>query len=109
MKVAVSTDDGRVAQHFGRCQSYTLAKLDGQKIVDKTVLANPGHEPGFLPAFLAEKGIKCIIAGGMGRRAQELFKKAGIETVVGITGEVEAVLAKYGRGELFSSEEFCDH
>ena len=35
----------------------------------------------------------CIIAGGMGQRAQELFAAQDIESVVGVTGSVEQVIA----------------
>ncbi|MEO0085642.1 MAG: NifB/NifX family molybdenum-iron cluster-binding protein [candidate division WOR-3 bacterium] len=109
MKVAVSTDSGLVSAHFGRCQEYTLAEVKDGKVSDKTVVPNPGHEPGFLPRFLAEKGVKAIICGGMGPRAQGLFAEQDIETWMGASGPVDAVLEAFAQGRLSRGESTCDH
>ncbi len=55
MKIAVSTDNGNVSAHFGRCASYTIYDIDESNILAKEEIPNPGHEPGFLPQFLSEK------------------------------------------------------
>ncbi len=65
---------------------YTLVELEDNRVIKKELIENPGHRPGFLPGFLARHGISCIIAGGMGLRAQELFAEQGIEPIVGVTG-----------------------
>ncbi len=109
MKVAVSTDSGQVASHFGRCPEYTIAEVIGSKITKKTVIPNPGHEPGFLPRFLAEKGVKAIICGGMGPRAQKLFAEQGVEVWMGASGPVDAVLEEFSRGKLMRGISTCDH
>jgi predicted Fe-Mo cluster-binding NifX family protein len=49
----------------------------------KEVIPSPGHQPGFLPAWLAEEEVSIVIAGGMGSRAQTLFNENRIEVVVG--------------------------
>ncbi len=109
-KVAVPSEEGNVARHFGRCPEYTIFELDGSQILHKERLENPGHSPGFLPRFLKEKGVDCILAGGMGRKAKDLFDSAGIEVVTGITGPVEAGLKSYLKGTLTTSQEdLCDH
>jgi predicted Fe-Mo cluster-binding NifX family protein len=109
MIVAVATENSMVAGHFGRCAQYTLFSVAGEKISEKKVIPNPGHEPGFLPGYLAGMGVKCIIAGGMGPRAQALFAGEGIETFVGITGPVGDVIDAYLSGELESGESSCEH
>lgn len=75
MRIAVATENGQVAQHFGRCPEYTLLDVESGQIRSKVVIPNPGHQPGFLPPYLAEKGVSCIIAGGMGPSAQDLFDR----------------------------------
>lgn len=109
MRVAVSTDGDKVAPHFGRCEAYTLAEIEGGKVIRSEMIANPGHEPGFLPGYLAERGIDCIIAGGMGPRAQQLFAEHGIQTIVGVSGPVADALAALARGDLKSGESTCCH
>ena len=108
MKIAISTDNDQVAQHFGRCDAYTLVEFKDNRIVSKEVIANPGHQPGFLPGFLAQYGVSCIIAGGMGRRAQDLFLAQNIETIVGVTGPVDQAIADYLSGSLQPGESLCN-
>jgi predicted Fe-Mo cluster-binding NifX family protein len=109
MKIAIATDNGHVAQHFGHCASYTLVELKDNEVSGKEVIDNPGHQPGFLPPFLARYGVSCIIAGGMGQRAQDLFAAQNIEAIVGVTGTVEQVIADYLAGNLKYGDSLCDH
>lgn len=109
MKVAVSTDGAQVAAHFGRCEAYTLAEIEEGMVTATETIANPGHEPGFLPGYLAERGVQCIVAGGMGPRAHGLFAERGIQTIVGVSGSVAEALGALARGELESGETTCDH
>ncbi len=107
MKVAVSTDLGNVAEHFGRCPKFTLAELENGKVVSKKVIENPGHATGFLPRFFKEQGVEVVIAGGAGFRAQGFFQDFGIELVLGISGPVEQALEKLAKGKLASGSGFC--
>ncbi len=109
MIVAIASEGGKVAQHFGRCPGYTLYEVDNGKITEKKEIANPGHEPGFLPRYLADMGVEGMIAGGMGPRAQALFAERGIETCVGIEGPVDEVIEGYITGNLNSGVSACDH
>ncbi|NLJ57134.1 MAG: dinitrogenase iron-molybdenum cofactor [Firmicutes bacterium] len=108
-KIALATDGTDVAQHFGRCPAYTLVDIKDGKAENLTMIPNPGHQPGFLPRFLAEKGVKCIISGGMGPRAQNLFEEQGIHTVVGVTGPVAAAIDSYLAGSLAGGDSLCEH
>jgi len=108
MKVAISTENGYVAQHFGRCPEYTLANIENGVITDKEIIKNPGHQPGLLPQFLSEKNVNCIISGGMGQKAQGLFSKKNIEILVGIRGRVDQVLTDFSRGEIYPGKDLCD-
>jgi predicted Fe-Mo cluster-binding NifX family protein len=108
-KVAIATDGDSVAAHFGRCQAYTIVEITDGAIRSRELLPNPGHEPGFLPGYLAERGVTCIVAGGMGARAQTLFDQHGIQTIVGISGTIEETLQALLRGELEGGESLCEH
>jgi predicted Fe-Mo cluster-binding NifX family protein len=109
MRIAVATENGQVAQHFGRCQEYTLFDVENGQIRSKVVIPNPGHQPGFLPRYLAEKGVSCIIAGGMGPSAQDLFAVQGIKTVLGASGPVDEVVKAYLSGNLALGPSACEH
>ncbi|MBD3264864.1 MAG: dinitrogenase iron-molybdenum cofactor [Candidatus Omnitrophica bacterium] len=107
MKFAISTDSDFVSEHFGRCPSFTLLEVEGGKVLNKEVIGNPGHHPGYIPQFLHSKGVNCIIAGGMGMRAKSFFQDLGIDTVLGVTGKVDKVIEDISRGNLKGSEGLC--
>jgi predicted Fe-Mo cluster-binding NifX family protein len=107
MRFAISTDSGMVSEHFGRCPEFTLVDVEDNKVIKKEVVANPGHVTGFIPKFLHERGVECIIAGGMGWRAQGFFDEFGIKTIVGVTGKVDDVIDMLLKGTLKGGESLC--
>jgi predicted Fe-Mo cluster-binding NifX family protein len=109
MKVAISTDQGYVSAHFGRCQSYTIFEVREGQIMSREEIPNPGHRPGFLPQYLSEKGVNSIIAGGMGPRAQGLFAQHNIETIIGVQGTIDETIEKFNTQKLESGADLCDH
>ena len=109
MKVAVATDGNMVSQHFGHCKAYTIAEIEEGRVISNTLIDSPGHEPGFLPVFLAEKGVNCIIAGGMGQKAQGLFAEKGIIVVIGASGSIDQVLEDFVHDRLATGANICDH
>jgi len=107
MKAAISTDGSFVSAHFGRCPSFTLIDIEEGKITRKDIIDNPGHQPGAIPQFLHQKGVECIICGGMGQRAIRFFDEFGIQAIVGINGKVDEVIEKLIKGELEGGESLC--
>ncbi len=107
MRIAISTDGMQVSAHFGRCPSFTIIDIEGSEIKNKEIVSNPGHHPGFIPEFLHGRGVECIIAGGMGRKAAGFFNQYGIDAIVGITGTIEEILEKLKSGSLKGGESLC--
>ena len=112
MRYAVPIADGKVAAHFGHCSHFALFDVDETRsaIIRKEVVASPGHQPGFLPGWLAEEGVSVVIASGMGSRAQALFTENHIEVVVGVLGDdPEKTVLDYMKGALATGDNVCDH
>jgi predicted Fe-Mo cluster-binding NifX family protein len=107
MRVAISTDGDFVSAHFGRCPVFTLVDIENGKAAHRTQLQNPGHEPGAIPQFLHQKGVQCIVAGGMGMRATSFFEEYGIKTIVGASGKIDDVIELLAKGALESGESLC--
>jgi len=107
MKIAISTDNGMVSAHFGRCPEFTIIEIEDGKLIKKETVPNPGHHPGFLPEFLHDRGVACIIAGGMGFRAQGLFTERKIQTILGISGGIEEIVKEILAGTLKGGESLC--
>jgi len=108
MRVAISTDGEFVSAHFGRCPSFTVVDIENNKVVKKEVVNNPGHQPGLIPQFLHEKGVNCIITGGMGMRATGFFNEFNIQAIVGISGKISEVIEKLLKGTLVGGESLCN-
>jgi len=112
MRIALPLANGKLAMHFGHCEVFALIDVDdnSKKIMHKEELVPPAHEPGILPRWLAENKADVIIAGGMGRRAQDLFTSNGIRVCVGAGPEdPEKLVAAFLEGTLSFGENICDH
>ncbi len=109
MKLAISTENNQVAGHFGRCAEYTITDIINNEVISKETIEKPRPSTGFLPRFLADKGVNCIISGGMGRKAANLFAERNIETVVGVKGNIDNVIDKFLSNDLDASNDLCDH
>ncbi|NMA69396.1 MAG: dinitrogenase iron-molybdenum cofactor [Desulfitobacterium sp.] len=110
LKIAVASEMGMVAEHFGHCTNFNIFETDNKKIVKSECLPNPGHRPGFLPNYLNDQGVNVVISGGMGGGAIEIFNEHNIEVIIGAKGNVEEVVEKYLEGTLESTGSACqDH
>jgi len=107
MRIAISTDGDLVSAHFGRCPSFTIVDVEEGKIAKREVIENPGHQPGFIPQFLHQRGVEYIVCGGMGMRATGFFNELGIQTIVGVSGKIDEVLEKIQKGTLEGGESLC--
>ncbi len=101
------------SDHFGRCEAFTLVTVEDNQITDVQILANKGHSGGgcLEPVhFLADKGARVLIAGGMGVRPLSGFLEA--EIVVLQNGSARTVgdaVSDMTRGQLqtFILENAC--
>ena len=112
MRYAVPITDGKVATHFGHCSYFAFFDVDETRktIMEKEIVASPGHEPGVLPVWLAEEGVSLIIASGMGSRAQSLFRENRIQVVIGtLEDDPEKVVLDCMEGALATGDNPCDH
>ena len=98
--------NARMSAHFGRCEAFTLVTVEGNQITDVQILANNGHSEGgcLEPVrFLAEKGARVLIAGGMGMRPLSGFLEAGIMVLQnGTARTVGNAVSDMARGQLQS-------
>lgn len=112
MKIALPVTDNKLCTHFGHCEKFEVFDVNDQtkKIIARFTFDAPPHEPGLLPRWLADKGVKCVIAGGMGSRAITIFKENGVNVITGAqSGDPEAIVKDYIEGRLAAGANVCDH
>jgi len=109
-KIAIPLENGVLCAHFGHCSQFALIDTDNGNINKETFVTPPPHEPGLLPAWLAEKGVTDVIAGGMGQRAIDLFNQQKINVFVGAQQKPPQDLAKdLINDTLVAGANYCDH
>ena len=72
MKIAIPTREGRVDDHFGHCDHYTIFTIEEGAIVATSTLPAPqgcGCKSG-IAGVLAEMGVEVMLAGNMGQGAK---------------------------------------
>lgn len=110
LKIAVPTLNGQLTTHFGHCEKFAIINVQDNKILGSEFITPPIHQPGVYPRFLADLGVKVIIAGGMGQKAQDLFAQNNIEVYMGVSADTPTELAeKYIGNNLDTGENQCTH
>jgi predicted Fe-Mo cluster-binding NifX family protein len=109
-KIAIPLEDGILCPHFGHCQQFEIIDTYNENITGEYLLTPPPHEPGLLPAWLAEKGVTDVIASGMGQHAIELFNQLKINVFVGAQRKKPSALAQdLLNDSLVAGANYCDH
>lgn len=109
IRIAIPTDNGVLASHFGRCEHFTFLDIRNSKVVYLARVEPPAHEPGVIPQWLSRQGASLIIAAGMGMRAQQLFNQYGIKVLIGAPPiDPEEIVDQYLKGTLRTGENACD-
>ena len=109
-RIAIPLENGILCAHFGHCQQFAVVDAESNNIVNEVLLTPPPHEPGLLPAWLAEKGVTDVIAGGMGQRAINLFNRQNINVFVGAPVKSHKELAHdLVNDNLAAGANYCDH
>jgi len=99
--------------HFGHCDMYTLVTIADGSVSEVKVIPCVPHQQGGCMApvnYLAENGVKTLIAGGMGMRPLMGFNQVGVEVYFGgesrtVKEAVDAFIA--GRLPQFTQEYTC--
>ncbi len=110
IKFAVPTFNDQLTAHFGHCEKFAIIETQNGNIINEDFVSPPVHQPGVYPEFLASMGVKIIIAGGMGQKAQNLFTQNNIEVYVGVDAETpKKLVEQYLNNKLQTGQNLCDH
>ncbi|MBE5920747.1 MAG: peptidylprolyl isomerase [Pseudobutyrivibrio ruminis] len=109
MRIAVTYENGQVFQHFGHTQEFKIYEVEDGKVVSSEIIGSDGQGHGALAGLLSNKSIDVLICGGIGGGAQAALSEQGIELCAGASGDVDAAVEAYLKGELVNSGVNCNH
>jgi len=126
-KIAIATNDQhRVTGHIGRCRTFMVYEIDGEKILSKELRKNnftnhrrggehqhshgEGGEHRHTHLIEGLKDCKYLISSGGGWRVVEDLKQHNILTLFTDVETIEDAVNKFLKGELKNETDLvCDH
>lgn len=110
MRIAVTYENGKVFQHFGRTEQFKLYDVQDGKIVATKVIGTNGSGHGALAGVLSAANVDVLICGGIGGGAQMALSESGIKLYGGASGNADQAVADFLSGNLnFDENVHCDH
>ena len=110
MKIAVTYQDGKVFQHFGKTEQFKIYELEDGVITRSEIIGTNGSGHGALAGFLKELGVSALICGGIGGGARSALDEAGIVLYPGAAGDCdECVKSLIGGSLRYNPDTVCSH
>ncbi|HBM15753.1 MAG TPA: dinitrogenase iron-molybdenum cofactor biosynthesis protein [Lentisphaeria bacterium] len=110
MKIAVTTRENQIDEHFGHCEAFTIFTVDeNNKITASELIASPagcGCRSNIIPE-LQEKGVNIILTGNIGQGAVNMLLDSGIEVCRGCCGNVRDAAEAFLNGSLIDAKGVC--
>ena len=105
------TENDEFSPHFGGSAKVGLYEVDqaARRIVRTTTAVPPEPEPCGWGVWLGAQGVKLLLAGGMGRGAQQRMAEAGIAVIAGVPAAApQALVQAWLDGRLVSGANACE-
>lgn len=112
LKVAVPTRNGRVDEHFGHCESFSVFTLDASRRILGVESFTPSPSCGCksgVASRLKEMGVEVLLAGDMGQGAAMKLGEQGIAVVRGASGPVSDAVTAWAEGRVQDKGGLCAH
>ena len=104
MRIAVTYEDGKIFQHFGRTEQFKVYDVEGGKVVSSQVVGSNGAGHGALAGVLAAGGVDVLICGGIGGGAVNALAQTGIDIYPGAAGDCDDIVNAFLAGEVTQAE-----
>ncbi len=110
MKIAVTSSgttlDSDVESRFGRCAYFLIIDTDTMQF---EAIENPntalGGGAGIQSAqLMSEKGVTAVLTGNCGPNAFNVFGQAGIQVIVGVSGNIRNAVEQFNAGHFASAD-----
>ena len=109
-RIAVTTENGEIYQHFGKTQCFTLYTIEDGKVADKKLLDTSDSGHSALAGVLKQAGAELLICGGIGAGARLALEEAGIRLYPGAAGSADEAVHAFLAGTLqYQPDLVCSH
>ena len=116
MKIVVPTNDkkgleDKIADHFGRCATYTFLDEKGEIIEIINNTSEHGGGKGLPPELMKSHDANILLCKGLGSRALDLCQQSGIDVYVYQAETVKDIFKMWKNNKLkpASTEDACEH
>ena len=110
MKVAVTYENGRVFQHFGKTQMFLTADVVDGDVRNVQLLSSDGSGHGALAVLLKQWGVETLICGGIGQGAVNALNEQGIAILRGVDMDARMALSAFASQALVDDpSKKCTH
>lgn len=110
MKIAVTYENGRIFQHFGKTGQFKVYNVEDGVITSAEVVGTNGNGHGALAGILKGMNVDALICGGIGGGAQTALSEAGITWYGGVSGDADDAVAALISGKLvYNPNVMCSH
>lgn len=94
--------ESQIDPRFGRCQYFVFVNLDDMTL---EAVPNPNLNQssgvGIRSAqFVCDKGVKAVLTGNVGPKAQQVLSTAGVVVITGVSGTVRQAAEDYQANRL---------
>jgi len=109
-KIAIPSSNGLLGVHFGHCEHFYIYETGSGEVKKREIITPPPHQPDLYPDLLNKKNVTDVIAGGMGQKAIDNFKRKSINVHTGAPQESpDKIIQNFLNGTLETTTNLCDH
>ena len=110
MRVAVTCENGKIFQHFGRTEQFKIYDIEDGQVISSEVIGTNGAGHGALAGFLKVERVDTLICGGIGGGAQAALNDAGVTLYGGVKGSADEAVRRLLDGSLaYDPNVVCSH
>ena len=109
-KIAIPSTNNLLGVHFGHCEHFYIYETGKGEVKKRDIITPPPHQPDLYPDWLNKQNVTDVIAGGMGQKAIDNFKRKSINVHTGAPQESpDEIVQNFLNGTLETTENLCDH
>lgn len=110
MKIATTYQDGKIFEHFGKCENFKIYTTQNNKVESEEIISSQGKKHNELAMYLKLHGVDTLICDFIGQCAKDALSVVNIQLCAGVTGSADEAVDTFLKGKLvFDNTAKCEH